>query len=64
MIELSVEEVARIVGGQLHGDGSLFVSGSVETDSRLIQTGGLFFAKPGEETDGHLLLAVLWLGEQ
>jgi len=56
MIELTVEEVARIVGGQLHGDGSLVISGSVETDSRLIQTGGLFFAKPGEETDGHLFV--------
>lgn len=56
MINLSLEEIAKIVGGQIHGDGSLFVTGSVETDSRLIQAGGLFFAKPGEETDGHLFV--------
>lgn len=62
MIELTVEEVAKIVGGQLHGDGSLVVSGSVETDSRLIQAGGLFFAKPGEETDGHLFVGSAFAG--
>ncbi len=32
------------------------VSGAVDTDSRLIGPGGIFVAKPGEETDGHLFV--------
>ena len=32
------------------------VSGGVDTDSRLIEPGGIFVAKPGEVTDGHLFV--------
>ena len=32
------------------------VSGAVDTDSRLIGPGGIFVAKPGEVTDGHLFV--------
>ena len=32
------------------------MSGGVDTDSRLIGPGGIFVAKPGEETDGHLFV--------
>ncbi len=32
------------------------VSGLVDTDSRLIEPGGVFVAKPGETTDGHLFV--------
>ena len=32
------------------------MSGGVDTDSRLIEPGGIFVAKPGEETDGHLFV--------
>ena len=55
MIQLSLAEVAAAIGGQLIDavDGDLLVTGSVETDSRLIKPGALFFAKPGEVTDGH-----------
>ncbi len=33
------------------------VSGSVQTDSRLVETGSIFFALKGENTDGHLFAA-------
>jgi UDP-N-acetylmuramoyl-tripeptide--D-alanyl-D-alanine ligase len=52
MIKLQLSEIAEIVEGRLIGnDAEIF--GSVETDSRLITSGSLFFAKPGEFTDGH-----------
>lgn len=53
MIKLTLGEVAALVGGQVNGDQATLITGSVETDSRLIQPGSLFFAKPGEVTDGH-----------
>ena len=56
MIRLSVAEIAQAIGGQIHGDGGVAVSGSVETDSRLVGAGSLFYAKPGEVTDGHLFV--------
>ncbi len=45
--------------GQTASDNAagLGVTGSVETDSRLVSAGSLFFAKPGEVTDGHLFVA-------
>ena len=52
MIELSLSEIAAIVDGKLVGEDST-VFGSVETDSRLISSGALFIAKPGDVTDGH-----------
>ncbi|MEY4452073.1 MAG: hypothetical protein RLZZ380_1194 [Actinomycetota bacterium] len=52
MIRLNLSEIARIVEGELVGqDAEVF--GGVETDSRLVSSGSLFFAKPGEITDGH-----------
>jgi UDP-N-acetylmuramoyl-tripeptide--D-alanyl-D-alanine ligase len=54
MIALTVAEIAKAISGQIKGDESVVVTGSVETDSRLVKTGSLFVAKPGEETDGHL----------
>ncbi|MEN9749177.1 MAG: hypothetical protein RL149_255 [Actinomycetota bacterium] len=53
MINLKLSEIAEAVDGALHGVDAE-VTGSVETDSRLISQGGLFIAKPGEITDGHL----------
>lgn len=52
MIELTLADIADIVGGRLIGN-SVTVTGSVETDSRLVSTGSLFVCKPGEVTDGH-----------
>lgn len=52
MIKLQLAEIAKLISGELHGaDTEVF--GSVETDSRLVSSGALFVAKPGEETDGH-----------
>ena len=56
MISLSVNEIADAVDGKVQGDGHVQITGSVETDSRLVTVGSLFVAKPGEETDGHLFV--------
>jgi UDP-N-acetylmuramoyl-tripeptide--D-alanyl-D-alanine ligase len=56
MIELTVEQIANAVSGQVTGSETVSVAGSVETDSRLVQPGSLFVAKPGEVTDGHLFV--------
>ena len=52
MIDLKLSEIAAAINGRLVGD-DLLVTGSVETDSRLVKPGSLFVAKPGEVTDGH-----------
>ena len=59
MIKLSLAQIAAAVGGSILGDGfgEIQVTGSVETDSRLVSAGALFFAKPGEVTDGHNFVA-------
>lgn len=56
MISLSLKQIALAVNGTLVGEDQL-VTGSVETDSRLVEPGSLFIAKPGELTDGHLFVA-------
>lgn len=60
MIALTIAQLARAVGGEaVLADGAALddvVSGAVDTDSRLMQPGGIFVAKPGEETDGHLFV--------
>jgi UDP-N-acetylmuramoyl-tripeptide--D-alanyl-D-alanine ligase len=55
LISLSLAQVAQAIDGHLvaGAQGELLVTGSVETDSRLVGDGSLFFAKPGEITDGH-----------
>ncbi|MET2012852.1 UDP-N-acetylmuramoyl-tripeptide--D-alanyl-D-alanine ligase [Microbacterium chocolatum] len=57
MIPLSIAQIARATAGEprLFGDDTLdtIVSGTVDTDSRLIGPGDVFVAKPGETTDGH-----------
>lgn len=52
MIALQASVIARAVGGVLVGDDAL-VTGSVQTDSRLVEPGDVFVAMPGEVTDGH-----------
>ncbi|KQP71056.1 UDP-N-acetylmuramoylalanyl-D-glutamate--2,6-diaminopimelate ligase [Microbacterium sp. Leaf288] len=60
MIALNIAQIAHAVSGEVHlenGDTlDTVVSGAVDTDSRLIEPGGVFVAKPGEETDGHLFV--------
>lgn len=60
MIPLTIAQLARAVGGEaVLAEGSTLetvVTGGVDTDSRLIEAGGIFVAKPGEATDGHLFV--------
>jgi UDP-N-acetylmuramoyl-tripeptide--D-alanyl-D-alanine ligase len=60
MIALTLTEIAAAVRGTLHLSGDdtpdTSVSGGVDTDSRVIGPGGVFVAKPGETTDGHLFV--------
>ena len=62
MLALALADIAAAVDGELvlRGDatGDTVVSGAVETDSREITAGGIFVAKPGETTDGHLFAPV------
>ncbi|MGW5318088.1 UDP-N-acetylmuramoyl-tripeptide--D-alanyl-D-alanine ligase [Nocardia thailandica] len=55
MIEMTLGEIARIVGGELHDapDPQVRVTGGVEFDSRRIGPGDLFLALPGAAADGH-----------
>jgi UDP-N-acetylmuramoyl-tripeptide--D-alanyl-D-alanine ligase len=59
MISLSLAEIAQIVGGRLIASvpSDTAVDGAVHTDSRLVVTGSIFFALPGEVTDGALFAA-------
>ncbi|GAH55318.1 unnamed protein product, partial [marine sediment metagenome] len=53
-IPMTLAEIAAAVDGELIGgaQADLVVDGSVETDSRLVTPGSVFFALPGEVTDG------------
>jgi UDP-N-acetylmuramoyl-tripeptide--D-alanyl-D-alanine ligase len=58
MIELSIAEIADIVGGTLanitpEAAASTKVTGTVEFDSRAVTPGGIFLALPGARADGH-----------
>lgn len=54
MIQMSLDAIARAIEGKiLKGSSTDLVSGAVETDSREIRNGGIFFAKVGENDDGH-----------
>lgn len=55
MIALTLAEIADALGGRIvRGVADAVVSGSVETDSRLVGPGAVFVALPGETTDGAL----------
>jgi UDP-N-acetylmuramoyl-tripeptide--D-alanyl-D-alanine ligase len=58
MINLTVAQIAEIVGGELaditpQAAADLHVTGTVEFDSRKVTPGGLFLALPGARADGH-----------
>ena len=62
MIPLTLTEIAEATGGRLvagsgGADASTAVAGEAQTDSREIAPGQIFFARRGEETDGHLFAA-------
>lgn len=60
MIPTPLSHIADLLGGRLvvrrDDTPDTLVSGLVDTDSRLIEPGGVFVAKPGETTDGHLFV--------
>ena len=58
MIDLTIAEIAHIVGGRLadispEQAAVTRVTGTVEFDSRAVGPGGLFLALPGARSDGH-----------
>jgi UDP-N-acetylmuramoyl-tripeptide--D-alanyl-D-alanine ligase len=58
MIDLTVAQIAAIVGGELadisaEDAARLHITGTVEFDSRKVTSGGLFLALPGARVDGH-----------
>ncbi|MEF3323854.1 UDP-N-acetylmuramoyl-tripeptide--D-alanyl-D-alanine ligase [Gulosibacter sp. GYB002] len=54
MIEMRLGDMAAAMTGRLVGaDPEQTVCGVCDTDSRNIGSGDIFFAKPGEHTDGH-----------
>jgi UDP-N-acetylmuramoyl-tripeptide--D-alanyl-D-alanine ligase len=57
MIPINLAEIAQILDGEIIGDPSALATGTVETDSNLVSKGSIFFAKPGEKTDGHKFLS-------
>ncbi|MGH3509158.1 MAG: UDP-N-acetylmuramoyl-tripeptide--D-alanyl-D-alanine ligase [Nocardioidaceae bacterium] len=54
MIAMSLNVIAAITGGTVHGDGSVVVTGPAFVDSRLPEPGGLYVAIVGERVDGHV----------
>lgn len=56
MIALTLAELRDELGAELRAgdDPATVIRGSVQTDSRLVEPGSVFFALPGEVTDGHL----------
>ncbi|MCV7154645.1 UDP-N-acetylmuramoyl-tripeptide--D-alanyl-D-alanine ligase, partial [Mycobacterium pyrenivorans] len=58
MIDMSLTQIAEIVGGRLADiapdeAAATRVTGTVEFDSRAVTPGGLFLALPGARSDGH-----------
>lgn len=58
MIDLTLAQIAEIVGGELadisaEAAAHRHVTGTVEFDSRKVTPGGLFLALPGAHADGH-----------
>lgn len=55
MIEMSLDQIADVVGGTAHGEA--VVVGGAFVDTRTPEDGGLFVAVAGERVDGHDLAA-------
>ncbi len=53
MIPMSLPEIAEAVGGVVHDDPGVTVTGPATHDSRQVEPGGLFVAIAGERVDGH-----------
>ncbi|MGZ5417917.1 MAG: UDP-N-acetylmuramoyl-tripeptide--D-alanyl-D-alanine ligase [Nocardioides sp.] len=53
MIPMTLPEIAAVVGGEVHDDAGVTVTGPASVDSRQLEAGGLFAAVAGEHVDGH-----------
>jgi UDP-N-acetylmuramoyl-tripeptide--D-alanyl-D-alanine ligase len=53
MIPMTLPEIADVVGGAVHDDPGVTVTGAPFLDSRVAELGGLFAAFDGEHVDGH-----------
>lgn len=53
MIALTLDQIAKIVGGKTYGDSSQVISSAPVFDSRSAVKGSLFLALVGQSTDGH-----------
>jgi len=56
VIALTLAEIAAAMSGRLVANGAdpdTVIEGDAQTDSREIAAGQIFFARRGEETDGH-----------
>jgi UDP-N-acetylmuramoyl-tripeptide--D-alanyl-D-alanine ligase len=53
MIAMTLPEIAAVVGGTVHDDTGVTVTGAAFHDSRHPEAGGLFVAIAGERVDGH-----------
>jgi UDP-N-acetylmuramoyl-tripeptide--D-alanyl-D-alanine ligase len=53
MIPLTLTEIAQVVGGTVHADVDVEVTGPAFIDTRKPEPGGLFVAFEGEHVDGH-----------
>ena len=53
MIPMTLPEIADVVGGTVHDDTGVTVSGPAFIDSRVAHSDGLFVAVAGERVDGH-----------
>ena len=53
MIAMTLPEIAEVVGGTVHDDAGVTVTGPGFIDSRVAEQGGLFVAIAGERVDGH-----------
>lgn len=60
MIDLTIAEIVAALNGRLVGGRDatavVVISGTVQTDSREVTAGSVFFALRGAETDGHLFV--------
>ncbi|HET7533431.1 MAG TPA: UDP-N-acetylmuramoyl-tripeptide--D-alanyl-D-alanine ligase [Nocardioidaceae bacterium] len=53
MIPMTLPEIAAVVGGEVHDDTGVTVTGPAFVDSRSPEHGGLFVASRGANVDGH-----------
>lgn len=53
MIEMTIDYMAKIVGGTAHGSASISPDSEFHFDSRSVRHGDVFLALKGEHADGH-----------